>query len=83
MGVPEEQQTLLGGSPDPAKQPVWKRIKDSHESGYLRKKIKTILGVLVVLSIFFIIFGSVSVDMSSGRRVSVPCRFTPFTNLLC
>ena len=83
MGAPEEQQHLLGGSPGPAKQPVWKRIKDSHDSGYLRKKIKTILGVLVVLSILFIIFGSVSVDMSSGHRVSVPGRFTTSISLLC
>lgn len=68
MGVPEEQQHLLGGSPDPGKQPVWQRIKDSHDSGRLRKKLKTILGILVVLSILFIIFGSGS--MSSGYRVS-------------
>lgn len=85
MGVPEEHDRLL--SPqynqsqqpfgDPPKQPLWQRIKDSHDSGSLRKRVKKILGFLVVLSIVLVLFG---VNMSGPKyRVSTlrsdSCRF--------
>lgn len=62
MGVPEEQQSLLPGQQqrafsDPPKQPLWQRIKDSHDSGSLRQRIKRVLGILVLISIVLVFMG--------------------------
>ncbi|RFU78423.1 hypothetical protein TARUN_3801 [Trichoderma arundinaceum] len=73
MGVPEENQSLLprqpesmGGAPNGSREPLWQRIKSSTNSSTTRKKIRTVLGVLVILSIIMALFGgSISVQ---GRR---------------
>lgn len=65
MGLPEEQQRLIsrgpesmGGPPTPPSQTRWQRIKSSIASSNLRKKLRTTLGVFVVLSVFFMMFSS-------------------------
>lgn len=80
MGVPEEHDRLLSPHQqeqqpfsDPPKQPLWQRIRDSHDSGYLRKKIKAILGILVFVSIILVFMG---VNMSGP---SYRVRFKPNT----
>lgn len=62
MGVPEEHDRLLSPQQqqpfaDPPKQPLWQRIKDSHDSGSLRHRIKRILGILVFVSIILVFLG--------------------------
>ncbi|KAJ6780132.1 hypothetical protein PWT90_03845 [Aphanocladium album] len=61
MGVPEEHDRLLPphqqGYSDPPKQPLWQRIRESHDSGSLRKNIKKILGILVFVSIVLVFMG--------------------------
>ncbi|KAM3510491.1 hypothetical protein MY11210_005841 [Beauveria gryllotalpidicola] len=62
MGLPEEQDRLLSPEEqsavsDPPKQPLWRRIRDSHDSGSLRQKIKKILGILVFVSIILVFMG--------------------------
>lgn len=75
MGSPEEQDRLLSppqqqAFSDPPKQPLWRRIRDSHDSGSLRQKIKKILGILVIVSIILVFMG---VNMSGpSYRVSYP-----------
>ena len=76
MGVPEEHQALLprhpesmGGSPNGPSHPRWQRLKDSMSSPNLRPKLKTILGVLVIFSIIFAIFGGIHISSSSSHKV--------------
>ncbi|OAA63936.1 hypothetical protein ISF_04645 [Cordyceps fumosorosea ARSEF 2679] len=62
MGVPEEHDRLLSphqqqAFSDPPKQPLWQRIRESHDSGSLRKKVKKILGILVFVSIILVFMG--------------------------
>lgn len=73
MGVPEESQTLLprqpesmGGASNGAREPLWRRIRNSTNSSTTRKKIRTILGVLVIISIIVALFGS-SISISSPK----------------
>ncbi|OAQ92004.1 hypothetical protein VFPFJ_03744 [Purpureocillium lilacinum] len=75
MGVPEEHQALLprhpesmGGSPNGPSHPRWQRLKDSMSSPNLRPKLKTILGVLVIFSIIFAIFGGIHISSSSSHK---------------
>ncbi|EHK18708.1 uncharacterized protein TRIVIDRAFT_43875 [Trichoderma virens Gv29-8] len=63
MGVPEENQSLLprqpesmGGAVNGAREPLFRRIRNSTTST-TRKKIRTVLGVLVILSIIVALFG--------------------------
>lgn len=65
MGLPEEQQRLItrgpesmGGPPTPPSQSRWQRVKSSIASLNLRKKLKTALGVFVVLSVVFMMISS-------------------------
>ncbi|OAA79843.1 hypothetical protein LEL_03329 [Akanthomyces lecanii RCEF 1005] len=76
MGVPEEHDRLLSPHQqeqqpfsDPPKQPLWQRIRDSHDSGYLRKKIKTILGILVFVSIVLVFMGVNMSGPSYRKRI--------------
>ncbi|KAM0256506.1 hypothetical protein ACHAQJ_004917 [Trichoderma viride] len=76
MGLPEENQSLLprqpesmGGAPNGSQQPLWRRIKSSANST-TRKKIRTILGVLVILSIVAALFGS-SFGVYSRRKPGI------------
>lgn len=71
MGLPEENQTLLprqpesmGGAVNGSREPLWQRIKGS----ITRKKIRTVLGVLVIISIILALFGG-SIGIHD-RRVS-------------
>ncbi|KAJ6440790.1 ankyrin repeat-containing protein [Purpureocillium lavendulum] len=75
MGVPEEQQALLprhpesmGGNPNGPPHSRWQRLKDSMSSPNLRPKIKTILGVLLIFSIIFAIFGGITITSSSSHK---------------
>ncbi|UNI16156.1 hypothetical protein JDV02_002622 [Purpureocillium takamizusanense] len=75
MGLPEEHQALLprhpesmGGSPHGPPYPRWQRLKDSISSHNLRPKLKTILGVLVIISIISAIFGGISISSSSSHK---------------
>lgn len=75
MGLPEEQQRLLprnpesmGGVPTTSEPSRWQKLKDAVASLNLRRKVKTILGVLVILSIFAMIFSSFSLR-SNHRQV--------------
>ncbi|EGX90381.1 hypothetical protein CCM_06801 [Cordyceps militaris CM01] len=73
MGVPEERDQLLSPQQqafsDPPKQPLWQRIRHSHDSGSLRKKIKKILGVLVVVSIILVFLGFNMSGPSYRKRI--------------
>ncbi|KAF7546017.1 hypothetical protein G7046_g9427 [Stylonectria norvegica] len=58
MGLPEEQQRLIAREPEsmgaPPEAPTpskWQRVKDRVANFNLRKRVKTCLGVLVILSI--------------------------------
>ncbi|KAL7948227.1 hypothetical protein V8C42DRAFT_245163 [Trichoderma barbatum] len=69
MGAPEESQSLLprqpesmGGAVNGAREPLWRRIRNSTNSSTTRKKIRTILGVLVIISIIVALFGSVNIN---------------------
>lgn len=86
MGVPEEHQALLprqpesmggppGGGPPPSR---WRRLKESTGSPNLRKKIKTVLGVLVIISIISAILGAFGFSSSSHHKVcqGIPAAFT-------
>lgn len=63
MGVPEEHDRLLSPQQqqqaysDPPKKPLWWRIRESHDSGSLRNKVKKILGILVFVSILLVFMG--------------------------
>lgn len=81
MGVPEENQSLLprqpesmGGAPNGSREPLWQRIKSRTNSSPMRRKIRTILGVLVILSIIVALFGG-SFGINS-RKVSRPALFS-------
>ncbi|KFA50496.1 hypothetical protein S40293_03052 [Stachybotrys chartarum IBT 40293] len=65
MGLPSEQQRLLprepesmGGSPDARKPSRWQKLVHAFRGSSLRKKIRTLLGVLVVLSIIAVLVTS-------------------------
>ncbi|KAK5988650.1 hypothetical protein PT974_10136 [Cladobotryum mycophilum] len=67
MGVPEEHQALLPRHPESmgapgygSRTPFWRRIKDSAQSSHNRKALKSLLGVLVILSIVFILVSSIT-----------------------
>ena len=69
MGVPEEYQRLLPRDPEsmggaPVSQPGgswWQRFKDQCSFTNVRRKIRSILGVLLVLSIFAMLLGTFTV----------------------
>lgn len=68
MGVPEEQQRLLprapesmGGAQGGQGGSWWQRLKDLCSVGNLRGKLRTILGVLLLLSIFIIVLSSFTI----------------------
>ncbi|KAM3498365.1 hypothetical protein MY10362_008314 [Beauveria mimosiformis] len=74
MGSPEEQDRLLSPQQqqafsDPPKQPLWRRIRDSHDSGSLRQKIKRILGILVIVSIILVFMGVNMSGPSYRKRI--------------
>ena len=78
MGVPEEEQSLLprhpqsmGGHPDGKPPTQWQRIKDTAGTPSIRKKIKTLLGVAVVISILIAIFGTVNFSSDRHHKVKV------------
>lgn len=73
MGIPEEHQALLprqpqsmGGSPNGPPASRWQRVKNAAHSPNMRSKIRTLLGIAVIFSIFFAIFGGI--QLSSGPR---------------
>lgn len=73
MGVPEENQSLLprqpesmGGAPNGSQETLWRRIKRNTNA---RKRLRTILGVLVIISIVAAIFGG-SIGIRDNVRVS-------------
>ena len=76
MGVPEEQQRLLPREPEsmghaPRGQRGglwWQRFKDQWSSGDGRKKIRTVLGVLLLLSILVVILSGSFVEPSHGKN---------------
>lgn len=77
MGVPEEHQSLLprqpqsmGGSPGGAPESRWQRVKKQANKPSFRSKIRTLLGIAVILSIFFAIFGGVSITRTPHTKVS-------------
>ncbi|KAL6691969.1 hypothetical protein J3F84DRAFT_146285 [Trichoderma pleuroticola] len=77
MGVPEESQTLLprqpesmGGPANGDREPLWRRIRSSTNSSTTRKKIRTILGVLVIISIIVALFGS-SISIISTKKPGI------------
>lgn len=76
MGLPEEQQRLLprgpesmGGPPAGSGPSRWQRLKDAWSSANVRRRIKTVLGVLVILSVVFILVSAFS--MKSGHKVRI------------
>lgn len=76
MGVPDEQQRLLhrepesmGGPPGGNDMTMWKRIKQSCNMPSLRRKLRTLLGVLVILSIFLMLFSSFTLRPSHDHKV--------------
>ncbi|KAL7909948.1 hypothetical protein GGI35DRAFT_447497 [Trichoderma velutinum] len=90
MGVPEENQTLLprqpesmGGAVNGAREPLWRRIRNSTNSSTTRKKIRTILGVLVIISIIVALFGS-TISISSPKKPGIidksPVKAPPTNN---
>lgn len=77
MGVPEENQSLLprqpesmGGPPNGSRETLWRRIKRSTTT---RKRVRTILGVLVIISIVAALFGG-TIGISNSDRVSTQCK---------
>lgn len=73
MGVPEENQSLLprqpesmGGPPNGSQETLWRRIKRNTTT---RKRVRTILGVLVIISIVAALFGG-SIGIRDSNRVS-------------
>jgi hypothetical protein len=92
MGVPEEHQALLprhpqsmGGAPNGPPASKWQQLKNITHSPNARQNIRTLLGIAVILSIFFAIFGGIS--LSGGHRypkVSTSTNAGPIHNrLLC
>ncbi|KAL7928862.1 hypothetical protein V8C35DRAFT_316956 [Trichoderma chlorosporum] len=90
MGVPEENQALLprqpesmGGAAHGAREPFWRRIRNSANSSTTRKKIRTILGVLVIISIIIALFGS-SISFNGPKRPGIidksPVKAPPTNN---
>ncbi|TQW00139.1 hypothetical protein IF1G_00070 [Cordyceps javanica] len=74
MGTPEEHDRLLSphqqqAFSDPPKRPLWQRIRHSHDSGSLRKKIKKILGILVFVSIVLVFMGFNMSGPSYRKRI--------------
>ncbi|KAH6605021.1 hypothetical protein Trco_006728 [Trichoderma cornu-damae] len=64
MGLPDENHSLLprqpesmGGAPVGSREPLWRRIQTSTGSSTTRRKVRTVLGVLVILSIIMALFG--------------------------
>ncbi|KAL7787121.1 hypothetical protein V8C37DRAFT_419081 [Trichoderma ceciliae] len=89
MGVPEENQSLLprqpesmGGAPNGSQEPLWRRIKSSTNST-TRKKIRTVLGVLVILSIIVALFGG-SIGVHDRKKPGIidksPVKAPPTNN---
>ncbi|KAL5090008.1 hypothetical protein Trisim1_004840 [Trichoderma cf. simile WF8] len=90
MGVPEENQTLLprqpesmGGASNGAREPLWRRIRNSTNSSTTRKRIRTILGILVIISIIVALFGS-TINISSPKKPGIidesPVKAPPTNN---
>ncbi|KAH0495486.1 hypothetical protein TgHK011_009035 [Trichoderma gracile] len=90
MGVPEESQTLLprqpesmGGAVNGAREPLWRRIRDRTSSSITRKKIRTALGVLLIISIIVALFGS-TISVHSGKKPGIidksPVKTPPSNN---
>lgn len=69
MGNPESEHLLSSAGPyhpgagGPPKPPVWQRIKESTKSSRLRSSIRTILGVLVLVSVFLALFGGINFNL--------------------
>ncbi|EFY99298.1 hypothetical protein MAA_05356 [Metarhizium robertsii ARSEF 23] len=79
MGIPEEHQALLprqpesmGGSPNGPPASRWQRVKNAVHSPNTRKNIRTLLGIAVVLSIFFAIFGGISLSSGGPQHSKIP-----------
>ncbi|KAG8419329.1 hypothetical protein J3458_004207 [Metarhizium acridum] len=79
MGIPEEHQALLprqpesmGGSPNGPPASRWQRVNNAVHSPNTRKNIRTLLGIAVVLSIFFAIFGGISLSSGGPRHPKIP-----------
>jgi hypothetical protein len=71
MGVPEEHQRLLarepqsmGDSPQQPKRNRWQGFTERFRVTNLRKKIKTVLGTLVILSIFLMVLSGFTLKTS-------------------
>lgn len=83
MGVPEENQSLLprqpesmGGPPNGSQETLWRRIKRHSAT---RKRVRTFLGVLLILSIVTALLGS-TISISNSDRVSICLRSTTQEN---
>ncbi|PNY23910.1 Calcium-binding mitochondrial carrier SAL1 [Tolypocladium capitatum] len=80
MGVPEEhpprQPESMGGPPHGPPSPRWPRVKESVGSPNLRRRIKTILGVLVIFSVIFAMLGTLNPSSSSHHKVRRPSTVT-------
>ncbi|KAL6860967.1 hypothetical protein J3F83DRAFT_310110 [Trichoderma novae-zelandiae] len=77
MGVPDENQTLLprqpesmGGAVNGSREPLWQRIKNKSSSCITRKKVRTVLGVLVIISIIVALFGS-TIGIHSHKKPGI------------
>lgn len=73
MGVPEENQSLLprqpesmGGPPNGSQETLWRRIKRHSTT---RKRVRTFLGVLLIISIVAALLGG-TISISNSDRVS-------------
>lgn len=72
MGVPEENQSLLprqpqsmSGNPQGTPPPMWQRLKEAPRSSKFRSRLKTVLGILVIFSILFALFGGITISRST------------------
>ncbi|KAI5457308.1 hypothetical protein BGZ63DRAFT_428024 [Mariannaea sp. PMI_226] len=79
MGLPEEQQRLIPHSPESMGGPInspnqsrWQRIRGCMPGPNLRKKLQTLLGVLVVISIILALVGGLT--GGHGRHPKKPNR---------
>ncbi|KAL6886998.1 hypothetical protein GGI43DRAFT_270593 [Trichoderma evansii] len=88
MGVPEENQSLLprqpesmGGPPNGSRETLWRRIQRNTNT---RKKVRTILGVLVIISIVLALFGGTIGVRDSNRKPGIidksPVKAPPTNN---
>ncbi|PTB41267.1 hypothetical protein M441DRAFT_138552 [Trichoderma asperellum CBS 433.97] len=89
MGVPEENQNLLprqpesmGGAPNGPQETLWRRFKRNTNT---RKRVRTILGVLVILSIVIALFGgSIGVRDNDRKKPGIidksPVKAPPTNN---